>query len=137
MMTRNDRQEALCRAYVHAVAALAGVTTSRPENDYGIDLSLRSVIQSGARHLDAKVTFDLQLRSTTRANVTETEIRYDLDVRTYDYLRQPSRVPCFLVVLVLPEDETHWLLQSVEELIVRHCAYWTSLESAPASAASS
>ena len=41
MMTRNHRQESLCRAYVLAIAAQAGLTWSRPQEDYGIDLSLR------------------------------------------------------------------------------------------------
>ncbi len=137
MLTRNHRQEALCRAYIHAVAALAGVGTSVPVPDYGVDLSLRNVEQRGARYLDGRLQLDLQLRSTTRANVTETHVGYDLDVQTYDFLREPSRVPCLLVVLVLPEDETLWLTQSAEELVVRHCAYWHSLRGVAPTAASS
>lgn len=127
MLTRNHRQEALCRAYVHAVAALAGVGTSVPMPDYGVDLSLRNIEQRGTRHLDGRLQLDLQLRSTTRANVTDTDVSYDLDVQTYDFLRESSQIRCLLVVLVLPEAETLWLTQSPEELIVRHCAYWRSL----------
>lgn len=126
-MTQNHRQEALCRAYVQAVAALAGVGTSVPVPDYGVDLSLRNIEQRGGRHLDTRLQLDLQLRSTTRANVSDTHVSYDLDVQTYDFLRELSQVRCVLVVLVLPDDETLWLSQSVEELIVRHCAYWHSL----------
>jgi len=137
MMTRNHRQEALCRAYVQAVAALAGVGTSRPEPDYGIDLSLRVIQQQDNVHQDARVQLDLQLRSTTRANVTDTQVSYDLDVRTHEYLRQRSRIHCILVLLVLPEDEGQWLSQSVEELTVRHCAYWISLEGAEPTTATS
>jgi len=138
MMTRNDRQEALCRAYVQAIAALTGFTTSTPDKDYGVDMSLRAVTQTGTRHQDARVVLDLQLRSTTRANVSDREVRYDLDVRTYNFLRSPSRVPCLLIVLVLPDEEALWLSQSVEELTVRHCAYWICLEGmAPTAATSS
>lgn len=138
MMTRNHRQEALCRAYVQAIAALAGVGTGNYAFDYGVDMSLRAILQSDNLHQDARVQLDLQLRSTTRANVSETQVSYDLNVRTYEYLRIPSWIHCILVLLVLPGDEAQWLSQSVEELIVRHCAYWISLEgSEPTTATSS
>jgi hypothetical protein len=138
MMTRNHRQEALCRAYVQAVAALAGVASAKPDPDYGVDLLLRDIEQRGQRHLDARLQLDLQLRSTTRANVSETIVFYDLDVQTYEFLRTESSIRCILVVLVLPEDENDWLHQSAEELTIRHCAYWISLRGAePATAASS
>jgi hypothetical protein len=80
--------------------------------------------------------FDVQVKSTTRANVTESEVRYDLEVKNYDDLREPGdNCPRILVVLVLPEDEAQWLSQSVEELILRHCAYWICLEGYPATTA--
>jgi hypothetical protein len=137
MMTRGHRQEALCRAYVQAVAALAGLATSTPSPDYGVDLSLRSIEQYENGYQDARVQLDLQLRSTTRANVSEIAVTYDLDVRTYNFLRELSQIRCPLVVLVLPDDETQWLSQTVDELIVRHCAFWHSLRGAAGTAATS
>jgi hypothetical protein len=137
MMTRNHRQEVLCRAYVQAVAALAGVGTGNYAFDYGVDMALRVIHQHNNLHQDARVQLDLQLRSTTRANVTDTQVSYDLDVRTYEYLRQRSPIHCILVLLVLPEDEAQWLSQSVEELTIRDCAYWVSLEDAEPTTATS
>lgn len=137
MMTRNHRQEALCRAYVQAIAAQAGVGTSSYAFDYGVDMSLRVIQQQDNLHQDARVQLDLQLRSTTRANVTDTQVSYDLDVRTYEYLRLHSRIPCILVLLILPDDEAQWLNQSAEELTIRHCAYWISLEGAEPTTATS
>jgi hypothetical protein len=132
MMTREHRQEALCRAYVRAIAAQAGWICSQPEQDYGIDLCLRKVRIGGEGRSDVGGQFDLQLKSTTRANVTDAEIRYDLEVKNYNHLREPGEnCPHILVVLVMPEDETQWLDQSVEELILRHCAYWICLEGYP------
>src|SRR5262249_44796315 len=120
MLPRNLRQEALSRAYVQAVAAHAGVLWSKPDPDLGIDLSLRAVRQEGNQYQDAGFQIDVQLRSTTRANVTATHIAYDLDARTHDYLRQTGlRNPRLLVVLVLPEDEAQWLSQSPDELVLR------------------
>jgi Domain of unknown function (DUF4365) len=127
LLTRNHREEALCRAYVQAVAALAGLGTSVPTPDYGVDLSLRKIEQRGVRHLDGRLQLDLQLRSTTRANVRDSEVRYDLDVQTYEFLRELSPIRCLLVVLLLPDDETLWLTQTLEELLIRECAYWFSL----------
>jgi hypothetical protein len=137
MMTSAHRQEALCRAYVLAVAAQAGVGTTTHTPDYGIDLSLRAIEPKGQLREDSGVQLDLQLRSTTRANVSATEVKYDLDVRTYGFLGGSCPVPRVLVVLVLPEDEGQWLSQSPEELVLRHCAYWLSLRGAPATTASS
>jgi hypothetical protein len=132
MMTRAHRQEALCRAYVQAVAAQAGLLWSRTEPDYGIDLSLRMVTRHDNRHRDGGAQRDLQLKSTTQAAVTETAVAYDLDVQAYDDLRSVS-CPCprILVVLVMPGDESLWLTQTADELTLRHCAYWMSLRGQP------
>lgn len=132
MMTREHRQEALCRAYVQAVAAQAGATWSKPEADYGIDFSLRLVSSVEDRRRDVGAQIDLQLKSSTQAIVSETEVIYDLDVDTYNDLRDVDRATLFVLVLfVMPPDETHWLSQGVEQLCLRHCAYWTSLRGLP------
>lgn len=56
---------------------------------------------------------------------------YDLDVRAYNLLRLETVYrPCYLVLLVLPEDESRWLTQSVDELVLRRCAYGISLRGA-------
>jgi hypothetical protein len=129
MMTREHRQEALSRAYVHTVAAQAGVLCSKPDPDYGIDLSLREVEARGRRLWDTGVQVDLQLRSTTRARLTATSVVYDLEVETYNDLRiTPRGAPRILVLVVFPEKEEEWVSQSAHELCMRRCAYWVSLE---------
>ena len=138
MLPRNQRQEALSRAYAQTIAARAGVVSSKPDPDLGIDLCLRAVLQIGNVYQDAGVQLDVQLRSTTRAAETPAHIAYDIDVRTYDFLRTaPAMCPRILVLLVLPEDEADWLSQSVDELIVRRCAYWHSLRGAEPTTATS
>jgi hypothetical protein len=135
MMTQGHRQEALSRAYVRAIAALAGLAVGEPENDYGIDMFLRAITLRGGRHRDVGPQVDLQLRSTTRAAVGDAHLAYDLDVVTYEDLRDttdPARR--ILIVLVLPDDEAQWLSQSAQELVMRHCAYWLSLVGYPPTA---
>jgi hypothetical protein len=132
VLTRNHRQEALCRAYVQAVAAQAGLGYSVPVPDYGIDLSLRTIDVRGSRRTDVSYQLDIQLRSTTRAVLTDTHVGFDVDVGTYESLRNPEAgVPRILIVLVLSADEAEWVSQSQQELVIRHCAYWLSLKGFP------
>ncbi len=82
--------------------------------------------------MDTSLQLDLQLRSTTRASVTEEKVKLDLDVDTYNYLRTPATFcPRILVALVMPADEPDWVYQSPEHLAIRHCAYWLALEGFP------
>jgi hypothetical protein len=131
MLPRNLRQEALCRAYVRAVAAQAGVICGGTENDLGFDLLLRGVETHGQQLWDSGAQLDVQLKSTTRGDVRDTVVAYDLEVRAYNILRQENiNRPRILVLLLLPEHEGDWLNQTEEALIVRRCAYWASLRGA-------
>src|SRR4051794_13414078 len=115
-MTRNQRQEALSRAYVQAIAARAGLGHTPRANDYGIDLSLHEVIRRGSRYCESGTVLDVQVKSTTRASRDATAVRYDLEVKSYDDLRDPeARNPRILVVVVFPKDPAEWLSQSEEE----------------------
>jgi hypothetical protein len=127
MLPRNLRQEALSRAYVRAIAARAGVICGTTENDLGFDMLLRAVVVHDQQFWDSGPQIDIQLKSTTRAEFREAEVLYDLDVRTYNLLRQEANRARLLVLLVLPDDEALWLSQSVDELILRRCAFWMSL----------
>jgi Domain of unknown function (DUF4365) len=138
MITTAHRMEALARAYLQALAAQAGLSHSTPDFDYGIDISLRSVDHVGGKYLDSGVQVDIQLRSTTRASRTSQEIVFDLDVRTFNHLCGTRwNKPRILVLLVLPDDEAEWLVQSAKELSIRECAYWLSLQGMTTSEAAS
>ncbi len=131
MLPRNQRQEALSRAYVRAIAAQAGVSCGDIQQDFGVDMFLRGIDRQGTEHLDTGPQIDLQLKSTTGAEVRPAEVIHDLEVRAYNLLRTaPEHRPRLLVLLVLPTEEGQWVSQSVEELILRRCAYWLSLRGA-------
>jgi hypothetical protein len=128
LLTRNHRQEALCRAYVHAVAACCGMSSSTPLPDYGIDLTLHDIQFIDGRRVESGRKLDVQAKATTRAGIQEGHVRYDLDVSSYNALRLlTAGSPRILVVLSLPAKEADWWGQSEEELVVRRCAYWLSL----------
>jgi hypothetical protein len=136
LLTKQHRQEALCRAYVRAIAAQAGLICSEPEEDYGIDLCLRAIRSRGPRLADVSGQLDLQLKSTTLAHVSDSEVRFDLEKKTYDDLREKGdNVPRILVVLLMPVDESQWISQSPGELVLRRGAYWLSLEGYPSTKA--
>jgi Domain of unknown function (DUF4365) len=136
MLTQGHRQEALSRAYARAIAAVAGLSVSEPENDYGIDMSLRAITIRGHRRRDLGPQLDLQLRCTTRASVGDTHVAYDLDIVSYNDLRdETDPAGRILFLLVLPDDESLWLSQSPQELVLRSCAYWISLRGYPGVAA--
>ena len=132
MMTREDRQEALSRAYVHAVAAMCGMTHYTPSKDYGLDLTLREVEESGGRYTESGLMLDLQLKSTISVAETKTTISYDLPVRAYNILRAETNQARLLVVFVLPKDEHAWLRVTPAKLELRKCAFWVSLRGRPA-----
>jgi hypothetical protein len=135
LLTRNHRQEALCRAYVLAIAARCGMSASVANPDYGIDLTLNDIVVSGDHRAESGYKLDIQTKSATLASLSQATVRYDLDVRSYETLRQPKAgSPRLLVVLLLPEDEKDWSVQSEDELILRRCAYWLSLRDRPATA---
>jgi hypothetical protein len=128
VLPRNHRQEALCRAYIQAVAAKAGMSLGMSFPDYGIDLSLLEIEVQNGRRWESGYQIHVQAKSVSRAVAGGTSIRYDLDVRAFDVLRTaPPRCARILVVLVLPADESHWLSQTEDAMTVRHCAYWLSL----------
>jgi len=58
VLTRQHRQEALSRAYIQAVAALAGMSVTWKTTDYGVDLSLNQIKQRGRRLVEAGVQLD-------------------------------------------------------------------------------
>lgn len=133
MITTAHRMESLSRAYLQAVAAQAGLNYSTHAYDYGVDISLRQVDHVGGRYIDTGRSIDVQLKSTTGAIETESEVRYDLDVRTSDYLRDTRPVITrVLVLLALPAEEDRWVIQTADGLAIRGCAYWLRLRGWPA-----
>ncbi len=131
MMTREDRQEALSLAYVHAVAAVCGMTYSTPSKDYGIDVSLHEVARRVGHYYETGLRIDAQVKSTTAVRETPTTIDYDLTVKGYDDLRPFAPVRRILLLSVLPADELQWVRQTPTRLSMQQRVYWISLRGRP------
>jgi hypothetical protein len=121
-----DREEQLSLAYVHAVAAAACyVVAARNLDRDGIDIQ----IQAGG---DMRPCLDIQIKATVNLGPAQNGVfRYPLKKRNYDLLLLEVMVPRILVVLELPKNEREWVNVTSEQLILRRCAWWTSLVGQP------
>jgi len=138
-MESQDIEAELSYAYLHAVAASAGIAcqaATRTHDNLGIDAKLSVRRDFGPRAAWTEVTLHVQLKATTTTpTCKDGRLSYFLrPVAEYDRLRRPSAMPPrLLVVLFLPQDVSCWLRHSPDELALCRCAYWLSLVGAPAS----
>lgn len=121
LLASTDREAALSRAFVAAVAAAAGYCLSEPDIDRdSIDIQIHA-----GGHL--RPTIQAQLKATINLREVAGNYRFTLKRKNYDDLRIPTMNPRLLIVLHLPREEADWLSVSPTELMMRHCAYWISL----------
>jgi putative lipase involved disintegration of autophagic bodies len=121
-MSPNFVQEQLSIAYVRAVIFRASFNLSRLViDDHGIDGTIKSYTRGINR-------VDFQLKASYNYRLTDDHIAYDLDVHNYNVLAEAEGIPAVLILFAMPSDPTLWLDQSEQELQLRHCAYWLSLE---------
>jgi Domain of unknown function (DUF4365) len=126
LLSSTDREEAISRAYVAAVTAGAGYVMASMDFD-------RDVVDIGIRAGgDFRPSIDAQLKATINLGSAENGIfRFPLKRRNYDLLRIETMSPRILVVVDLPRDEAEWLIVTPEQLVLRRCAYWASLNGLP------
>jgi hypothetical protein len=126
LLARTDREEALSRAYIQAVAAGAGYVVATMDFDRdGVDVEIKA---GGAM----RPSLGLQLKATINlGEPANGKFRFPLRRRNYDLLRLPTQVPRLLIVLGLPREENDWLRITPGELVLRRCAYWVSLRGVP------
>ncbi|MBE9120363.1 DUF4365 domain-containing protein [Tychonema sp. LEGE 07199] len=128
-MELNQQKELFSKAYVRAVAAVAGFSLSQPEvDDDSIDLK---IVARGGEGVVFSPELNLQLKCTSRDVLDGQFIRYPVRIKNYRDLIVNSQVPRLLVVVLVPENLENWLQQSEDEMCIRYCAYWVSLRGLP------
>jgi hypothetical protein len=132
-MDRNAHKEEFSYAYIHAIAAAAGFScenATRLKDLEGIDITISALGIYGTRRCPR---IDLQVKCTSRTDIVHSDcIKYPLEVPAYNNLRFDDPViPCFLVVVLVPECLDEWLIHSEKEVLLRHCGYWESLAGLP------
>jgi hypothetical protein len=126
MMDLSQRKEQFSRAYIHAIATVAGFTLYEPKvDDESVDLGIAGRIASD---IPRPPRLEIQLKCTSDKIVKDKDIVFSLKRKNYDDLRLDDLiVPRLLVVLVVPRKDDDWLKHSETETTIRHCAYWASL----------
>jgi hypothetical protein len=140
MLTIQHCKESLSRAYVTAVVgrSLNNLMWGR-EYDYGVDGSVRILERRGQRIRETGLGFDFQSKTTVDWSIDNSDIVYDLDATAYNDLVErtsTTATPFLLILLCLHEDESDWLAVSVDQLILRRCAFWCKLNGSLTSNAS-
>ena len=123
-MTPNIRMSRFSIAYIRAVAAVLGYGVLETAADEDLD----SVDGKLVSFTGMRPQIDFQAKATTRHGLGEGGIHFPLPIKNYDDLRADTRTPRILIVLLMPPDEDDWLTQNADELCLRRCAYWLSLE---------
>jgi hypothetical protein len=124
-LSTQDRQEALSRAYASAIAAAAGYVTYKPDIDRdSVDMGFMATGRMRPK-------LDMQLKATINLRKVGEVFKFILKKKNYDDLWIPTQVPRIVVVLALPKHEISWLSVSDSKLVMKKCAYWTSLRGRP------
>lgn len=127
MISQQHIEEGLSRAYVQAVGARAGVNISTALFDYGVDGTFSKVINRPQRIVEEGFKLDYQLKATTRWQLENEHVIYDVPAKTYnDLAMRPagSVFPLLLLVVCLPTDAAQWLECTEQQLLLRGGCYW-------------
>lgn len=122
-MHLNTRKERFSLAYINAVAARSGVVVSEPPVDQS---SIDGMLMAG---FGRSTQINFQAKASSRDVIRGDHVHFPLPRKNYDDLRRSGTVPLILIVVLLPGDSVEsWLNQSEDELCMRRCGYWLSLE---------
>jgi len=128
-ITVQHQKEALGQAYVRAVIAKAGFNFGKTEFDYGIDGTIKDVINRNGRYVDSCFGINFQLKSSSAVSFEGDCVIYDLESKNYnDLVNESSMLPNILILFVLPANDDDWLSVTVNQLTMKQCAWWCSLE---------
>jgi hypothetical protein len=124
------RQEQFSIAWLYAICSAAGYSIQQvhPDND-SIDVQIR---QKGDRnHFPEIDQISVQLKCSYAATPVNGHFLFRISRKNYDDLRNPRSNPRILVLLHVPRGIGEWLVHADESILLRNCAYWTSLSGLP------
>lgn len=134
MLTEPNIKEELSNSYINTIAAINGFGCEFTRKDFdSIDVRITC---NGYMESDSTIrspNLGIQLKATSSIDATDGFFPFPLPIKNYDDLRSNTLEPRILVLLVLPDDKIHWINHSVDELIIRKCAYWLNLKGMPES----
>lgn len=109
---------------VKGICIAAGLNTSRPDRDNGIDLLITKGGTQRAPYLAA------QIKSCSILRERDGCWQYDLDAKAFDRLSAEPGLgpPEYLFLVKVPPDPSEYLVNTHTETIFRAAVYWLSLE---------
>ncbi|KRV50339.1 hypothetical protein AQ490_14670 [Wenjunlia vitaminophila] len=122
------RMETLQTAHLHAVAAAAGCTLSRPYSATGTDWYLSR--DSLGPAVEDEVTIRVRLTHAHQFPLPPRGPSFTLTLDNDELAalaRTPVSVPRILVVMIAPLSRGRWLRAGRDRLELRHCCYWVNL----------
>lgn len=133
-ITEQHTEESLCLAHIYALAGVAGLNYSADKFDYGIDGHFYEVVSRGSRLVNSGFPLDYQAKATVDWALANGHIVYDLEAKTYNDIvsRSPAETTLILILLCLPKNRSEWHQASVDSTVLRHCCYYWTTVSAPA-----
>ena len=112
-------------AFVHLLAAAAGLNVARYDLDVGVDWILAT---PGPRGTQRSPKIEVQVKSWSTPTGSAAVWNFPLSCRAYNHLAGPGHeVPHFLFVCVVPTDAALYADADHEQMLVRKAAYWHSL----------
>jgi hypothetical protein len=124
------RKEQFNYAYVGALAAQAGVNSSKQQVDNdSVDITFIGKDYPGLIR-DPQISF--QLKCTHRDLRTGENIRFRLSRKNYDDLRETRlSIPRYLAVLEVPESCDEWTQHLDDGTLLNSICFWVSLKGLP------
>jgi hypothetical protein len=127
LLPPEEQQQQFSQAYIAAIASAAGYAAYRSGPDFdAIDIEIKQSSMASTRpkrhvlYVQAKCTF---------AHVPSAgSLKYPLDTRTYDIMRNTETLdPHILVVVHVPSNPFDWIKHDSSFMLMHHQAYWYSL----------
>ena len=126
-----SRQEQFSIAWLYAIASVAGysIQNVRVDND-SVDAQ---ILQKGDGPQCPLIDqINVQLKCTYASSPKGDRISYRIPLKNYEDLRGRRQTPRILVLLHVPPGISGWTQHLDQSLLLRNCAYWTSLRNLPA-----
>lgn len=126
-------KERLSLAYLHAIAAQAGLNVKRWEWDDGIDLEVGTNKPIQGSFTLATYHIGLQVKATENWTISDGKISYPLKSKNYNRLCSPRKFnPEYLVLHTLPKERERWICHQDDHADILHHAYFVDLSNLPA-----
>ena len=91
--------------------------------------TIKEVVNRGGRYVESCFGINFQLKSSCDVTFENGHVVYDLESKNYnDLVEESSMLPNILILLALPTDSNDWLEVTADQLIMKRCAWWCSLE---------